>query len=64
MVLCSRVLPESTKDKVVFLSEEEEQEIQSEAGSSMDNAISEAVKEDGEIDWDCPCLQGMAQVRT
>ena len=48
----------------MFLSEEEEQEIQSEAGSSMDDAISEAVKEDGEIDWDCPCLQGMAQVRT
>jgi intermembrane space import and assembly protein 40 len=26
----------------------------------MNDAVRQAVKDDGEIDWDCPCLQGMA----
>ncbi len=48
------------KDQVVFISEEEEAQIAQESESDMDEAVRQAVKEDGEIDWDCPCLQGMA----
>ena len=52
---------EGSKDQVLFLSEEEEAEAVGEAQSEMDDAVRQAVKDDGEIDWECPCLQGMAQ---
>jgi intermembrane space import and assembly protein 40 len=67
---------ESKKDQIVYLSEEDEAQIAESAGSDMDEAVRQvrnashrinpahyhqAVKDDGEIDWECPCLQGMAQ---
>ena len=59
MASCLRVAVD--KDQVIFLSEEEEVEIVNGSDGGMEDSIREAVKEDGEIDWDCPCLQGMAK---
>eukprot|EP00038_Savillea_parva_P006667 m.165123 g.165123 ORF g.165123 m.165123 type:complete len:131 (+) comp12517_c0_seq1:83-475(+) len=53
------------KDKVVFVGKEEEEA--NEAGYASDASGAEedermgAVGPDGEIDWDCPCLEGMTK---
>ncbi|KNC83607.1 hypothetical protein SARC_04142 [Sphaeroforma arctica JP610] len=61
---------ENGKDKVVFLTEEDNDELlqQSSAVLEADDGVEEvdpddqrtAIGPDGEIDWDCPCLKGMA----
>eukprot|EP00037_Helgoeca_nana_P000793 m.23759 g.23759 ORF g.23759 m.23759 type:complete len:144 (+) comp11058_c0_seq1:94-525(+) len=53
------------KDKVVFVDKEEEES--NTAGYASDDSAEEgdermgAVGPDGEIDWDCPCLNGMTK---
>lgn len=52
------------KDEVFFMSEEEEDamEITEErAQTPLRQDVGEAVGPDGKIDWDCPCLAGMAE---
>eukprot|EP00123_Amoebidium_parasiticum_P019423 comp25252_c0_seq1/m.46979 comp25252_c0_seq1/g.46979 ORF comp25252_c0_seq1/g.46979 comp25252_c0_seq1/m.46979 type:complete len:124 (-) comp25252_c0_seq1:148-519(-) len=51
------------KDKIYFLTQEDQAELMKDnAVLQMDDedSTSGAIKPNGEIDWDCPCLQGMA----
>ena len=52
---------EEDKDTVIHVTKEEEDVSQAEAGAETakdENDQMSAVGPDGEIDWDCPCLQG------
>lgn len=49
------------KDKVIFVTEEDHATPSSVTLSEDDEEELEGlIKENGEINWDCPCLQGMA----
>eukprot|EP00053_Salpingoeca_punica_P001590 m.34148 g.34148 ORF g.34148 m.34148 type:complete len:135 (+) comp11108_c0_seq1:157-561(+) len=43
------------KDQILYVTEEEQEGVEEDV-----LAESNALGPDGEIDWDCPCLQGMA----
>eukprot|EP00054_Salpingoeca_dolichothecata_P036460 m.7537 g.7537 ORF g.7537 m.7537 type:complete len:142 (-) comp6741_c0_seq1:9-434(-) len=50
----------AAKDTVVFVDDEESESVVEEI-DPMDNSMDQAVGPDGEIDWDCPCLNGMTK---
>ena len=46
---------------VIQVTKEEEESYGVQEGELLGADMEEALVGDGEIDWDCPCLQGMAQ---
>eukprot|EP00124_Ichthyophonus_hoferi_P000372 Ihof_evm11s13 gene=Ihof_evmTU11s13 len=54
---------EEGKDKIFFLTQEDQHDLLKEDGVldlDTEGGLDGAVNEEGEIDWDCPCLKGMA----
>eukprot|EP00041_Stephanoeca_diplocostata_P004528 m.46619 g.46619 ORF g.46619 m.46619 type:complete len:149 (-) comp15173_c0_seq2:462-908(-) len=47
------------KDEIVFVTKDDEEVMEAEVNKD-DSGHQGAVGPDGEIDWDCPCLNGMA----
>lgn len=47
------------KDQTVFLTEEEEKNLDIQEESDMGDRAQQAVGEDGKINWDCPCIAGL-----
>ena len=50
----------SGKDKIIFVTEEDHELPEAEKDKAEDEEPSGIILPNGEINWDCPCLGGMA----